>query len=102
MKDLGGLKPNSETPTQYMVRINSQWKTITELCKHQVIDVLAAEVDPTVAVCQNLYKKCFNDALKEVQGLFYISGMPEALLENVAQKRKPNLDNSAGEHQQNS
>jgi hypothetical protein len=65
-----------ETPTQYMVRINSQWKMISELCKHQVIEVPAAKANRTVAVCQNLYKTGFNDALREVQRLFYISGLP--------------------------
>ncbi len=84
MKDIS--MKHSETPTQYMVRINDQWKMISELCKHQVIDVPAAEANHTIAVCQNLYKQGFNDAIKEVQRLFFISGLPDALLEKVAKK----------------
>lgn len=89
MKDLS--MKNSETPTQYMVRNNTNWKMISELCKHQVIEVPAAEADRTVVVCQNLYKKGFQDALKEVQRLSYISGLPDSLLEKVAQKDNPTL-----------
>ncbi len=89
MKDMS--MKHSETPTQYMVRINDQWKMISELCKHQVINVPAVEADRTVAVCQNLYKQGFNDAIKEVQRLFFISGLPENLLEKVAQKENPTL-----------
>ncbi len=64
---------------------------ISELCKHQVINVPASKADRTVAVCQNLYKQGFNDALKEVERLFYISGLLDALLEKVAQKENPTL-----------
>lgn len=90
MKDLS--MKNSETPTQYMVRNNTNWKMISELCKHQVIEVPAAEADRTVVVCQNLYKKGFQDALKEVQRLSYISGLPDTLLEKVAQKENATLE----------
>jgi hypothetical protein len=54
----------------FVNNIVNQWKTIAELCQHQVIDVPEAVADHTVAVCQNLYKKGFQDALKEVQRLF--------------------------------
>ena len=90
-KDLQMKVAEKESPLNFGIRFISKWKKIKEMIKPKAINVPAAEAGRTIAYCQGLYMQGCNDTHAEYQRIFYVAGLPQALLAQVVQKDIPTM-----------